>query len=324
MRWWRPGLRTVVAAALLAPAPLAAEFALPGLNFEALRGKAAQIALPAVVGAPAKPVPQRVSALKVSLKAHPPYISARTRWGKAPAGTQKTFITISPESKGAEAVLGKVVLKVVEVRTRNGYNPGPGELKRDPKDPARWHYTAFEEPKTEKHPQRVTFTLVPELDGKVCGEPIRIQVRSVFMHLTGVHSHRPGQRIHMPQPDDYELAWRYARWKHGIDTSKLTKISFDPDIEQAGLTNPGAFGIGRYCRLGRVAFLSENETASVLGHENVHGGQSVLTFIGPDEKAEVPAYQWEIDNAAKTGVSKSYIQECRAWILYYQGRGPRP
>jgi len=218
----------------------------------------------------------------------------------------------------------RVTLEFSTITTRDGYLPGKGELRRDPKNPARWLYIPFEEAKTEKHPRNVNLMVVPMVDGVVVGDPVRIRVQTVFNHLTGVHGHRPGQGIHMPQHDDFELAWRYAKWKYDIDTSNLTTIKYAPDIGAMGLTNPGVANIGRHCRLGQTAFLSENTAASVLGHENVHGGQSIWTFIGPTKNAEIPAYSWEIRNSVRTGISKFHLDECKAWLAYFQGRGPKP
>ncbi|MBI2362708.1 MAG: hypothetical protein HYV15_04930 [Elusimicrobia bacterium] len=108
-----------------------------------------------------------------------------------------------------------------------------------------------------------------------------------------------------------------------MDTADSSSVRYDPGVATMGVTNPGAFNVGRHVRLGPTAFNSENICASVLGHENVHSGQSLVTFLS-SKRAEPPAYQWEIDNASRLGTDASYMAELKAFQRWYQGKGPKP
>ena len=146
--------------------------------------------------------------------------------------------------------------------------------------------------------------------------------------------------------EDRETAWRYAEWKYDIGTPKLPGgISYDPTLGTIAMTSHA--GAGNYCRLGPDAFTrSENICASVMGHENVHGGQTAAeilfykarfvlylagggwpssTFGGP-RTDEVEAYQWEINHQADTvtDTDATYIADCLAWRKYYNCEGPHP
>lgn len=67
--------------------------------------------------------------------------------------------------------------------------------------------------------------------------------------------------------------------------------------------------------------MSENYCASVLVHENFHGGQSVnfwdlsplAYFTGRYyEKIEYPAYRWQLENASRCGLSddeENYVRD---------------
>ena len=128
--------------------------------------------------------------------------------------------------------------------------------------------------------------------------------------------------------EDRESAWRYSRWKYGINTGSLRGISYNSNQRENGLTNIYT----KNCNLGPGAFDSENLCASTLGHENVHGGQpswylflSTYTWrLGGRDFAEVEAYNWEISNANKTGLSPAELNDVIAWRNYYNRKGPKP
>ncbi|MBI3297046.1 MAG: hypothetical protein HYZ75_02700 [Elusimicrobia bacterium] len=306
-----------VALLLLLSAVLrAAEFSLPGVDFGALRRQAA--AAPAVPGAPQAAKQQALVVITPTNLT----LSAASDWADVPEGMRQALVTVRA-AEGAAVDLREVTLEVAEVRNGGDYAPGEGTLALSRNDGTEWAYTPFTEHKNEKRPRTISVVIVPKLAGRPAGEPVTLEVRPFFLHVTGFHSHGPRARAHPPNSDDYTLAWRYAKWKYDVDTGDSTTIRYDPALTTMGATNPGAFNVGRNVRLGPTAFLSENHAASVLGHENVHAGQSLYTLLS-SARAEPPAYQWEIDNAAALGTGDRYVTECRGYQAYYRGEGPRP
>lgn len=259
-----------------------------------------------------------VNVMKVELTRDPTEIAAETLWTAIPSGMQTSIITVDvhPDEMQA-AVINHISLEIKEVEAGEGYAPGTGSLSQDPDDETKWLYAPFTEPRTEKHPKPVDVKIVAKYKGIECGDTINVRVKPVFLFLAGAHKHGSGQPVHMPDDDDYNLAWQYVRWKYGISTSNLTSITYDSTLTKAGLTNM----ILKTCRLGPDAFMNENRCASTLGHENVHGGQSYWTSV---KEREIEAYTWEINNAAATGISMAYLLECLAWLEYYLGVGPKP
>ena len=302
--------------ALVLPAR-AAEFVLPRVDFGAMRGAS----VPGLKEGTPQGAPQPGPALVV-LKLVNRSIAAESEWTGVPEGMRRALIEVAP-AEGSSVPLGEVSLEVAEVRNGSGYRPGDGSLKPADRTGSEWVYTPFSEPKTEKHPKTLSVVVVPKHKGRIVGEPVQIEVKAVFAQLTLFHSHAPRSKPHGAQPDDYELAWRYAKWKYGLDTTASTSIRYDPKLNTMGITNPGAFNIGRNVRLGPTAFASENICASVIGHENVHSGQSLATLLS-SRWAEPPAYQWEMDNAARLGTDDSYLAELKAFKRWYEGKGPKP
>lgn len=309
-----------VAASLLLALALpanAAEFSLPRIDFGAMR----QAPVPGLREGSPREAPQPAPALVV-LKLVNRAVAAETDWGDLPEGMRRALIEVRP-AEGASVLPGEVSLEVAEVRNGGDYRPGTGSLKASARNGSEWLYTPFSEPKTEKHPRTLSVVVVPKYKGRIVGEPVQIEVKPVFAHLTLFHSHGPREKPHGAQPADYELAWRYAKWKYGLDTAASTSIRYDPKLGTMGMTNPGAFNVGRNVRLGPTAFNSENICASVLGHENVHAGQTLVTLLS-SKWAEPSAYQWEMDNAARLGTDASYMAELKAFKLWYEGKGPKP
>lgn len=305
--------------ALPVSAAMAGDFSFPSMSIEDFRKGAASSPTAPIVGE-ADPV---ASAGIVTLSASHSMIGAKSPWSSVPEGFSQVRIVAKTGPEDSEEPLPEgLTLEVGEVRGSRSYSPGKGTL--EPDGNGSWTYTAFEEPRGEKAPATLSVAIVPKVDGRVVGEPAFLTVKTVFDNLSGFHAHDTMGKMHKADASDYELAWKYARWKHGIDTSNLSSIRYDPALTTMGLTRLGVGGIGRHCRLGPTAFnAGSGVCASVLGHENVHGGQSVMTLLS-SRWAEPDAYQWELDNAQQTGISASYIAECRAFQDYYKGQGPRP
>ncbi len=176
-----------------------------------------------------------------------------------------------------------------------------------------FEYTAFKESKDAKAPRDKKVVVVAKIDESELCVKHEVTVKPVFNWLTTLHQHGPGEQSHGPEVSDFETAWRFARWKYGISTANLSSITYTqngPGDAQV-LYQSGTVG-ARPCIIYQSAFGTENYCASVLGHENVHGGQSVGYWIlsgasklsgAFNKKIEYPAYKWQVDNAARCGLS---------------------
>jgi hypothetical protein len=261
--------------------------------------------------------------IKVNLIRQPGVVSAATNFKLIPKDLQKAVIEVEVLKGDKTFVLENLKLKLIADPLSNNPERQKGKIVRDINLPNKWIYYPAKELKTEKHPRTLKIKIVPKCSGKICGLSSTITVRSVFEHLVNIHPDNPKGKFHKPYESDYELAWKYARWKYDVDTSNLNEILFDPEMKYKGVTYVAIFSKKRMCKLGRDAFISENICASVLGHENVHGGQSLKMFFGGREKAEPPAYQWELKNAARLGLPSGYVEEIKNWRNAYseQNRG---
>jgi len=182
-------------------------------------------------------------------------------------------------------------------------------------------YTPFTEPKTEKHPKTKRAWFLPKYNGTECGELTWVRIRSLFQELTFLA--------------EYDKAWQYAKWKYDIATLDLDSIAYDATLGTRAHTSIILIPFGEIanCKLGTGAFADENWCASSMGHEQVHGSQGywyIQWHSGEDPEdrnpmnCEVPAYQWEIDNAPGTGISASELQTVTAYRDYYNGTTNTP
>jgi hypothetical protein len=258
----------------------------------------------------------KVTVFKVTLSVDNAYIAAESDWTGIDNSYQEALITVNIQPKSAEdKIADKITLKILKVTGGGGYNPGKGELKQSTKNSNLWKYIPFKEVDSEKHPMTKTAEIVALFDKSQCSNIIIIHVKSVFLFLT------TGSGF------DYNKAIEYTKYKYNMSTDKLTSITYSVALsgKRRGEVRVGVSGVGRYCKLGPGAFESENICASVLGHENVHGGQHWWLFMpNMEAQAEIPAYTWELNNAGRTGIDSSYKSECRAWINFFKGKGPKP
>ncbi len=224
---------------------------------------------------------------------------------------QKIAIVTDPADVGSLITLD---VKELDQFVNSDYNPsGIGSIVQT--EPSVFEYSAFTEPKTEKAPKEKSAIIVAKInDTELCAKH-KIRVLPIFRRMTGMHQHGPGVKHHAPQASDYETAWRYAGWKYDISLSNLSSIVY----KSQGTASADAFTSfvsgsrgARPCEIYPSAFATENYCASVLGHENVHGGQSVnfLMLSWPyklsgafNRKIEYHAYSWMVNNATRCGLS---------------------
>lgn len=108
---------------------------------------------------------------------------------------------------------------------------------------------------------------------------------------------------------DYQGAIDEAARANGIDLSHIKgQPTYDTSVQGEGVTRPdGTVGIGP------DAFTTPAELASTIGHEALHAQQLAEGHWYPGKQGlelnEVEAYDWEMANAARTGLSPAEIAE---------------
>lgn len=279
-------------------------------------------------GVPTQKLTITIVCLDVKYTAKPggalPYpISAKTQWNQqeAPTRTQRIQVVTDPPEYADQITLK---VKELDPNENPAYQPvGLGSIQKETSGQAQWLYEAFEEPdaKADKHPKTKKVNILPYIGDQELCVPFVSEVRSVFEWLVlGGHAHGPDatETHYQPTDADYGKALAYVKWKYGVNTGN---ISFGfartgPHAAENGFTfmYGGPFDTletsrPRTVNIYRGAFSSENNAASTLGHENVHGGQKALGNIDRRRPAKVyklienPAWQWELDNADANGLS---------------------
>jgi hypothetical protein len=232
----------------------------------------------------------KVTVFKVSLSVDKAYIAAESDWTGIDNSFQEALITVNIQPKSAEdKIADKITLKILKVTGGGGYNPGKGALKKSTKNSNLWKYVPFEESRNEDKPQEKITSIAALYNNIICSGFINIKIGSIWTYLNN---------------SGYcKKSIDYAIWKYNINISKLTSISYDSSILEGGQTTYGG-----KCRIGQYAIThTENICASIVGHENVHGGQPLKYFLTwMEAEAEVPAYGWEMNNRNVTKINNKY------------------
>jgi hypothetical protein len=197
-------------------------------------------------------------------------------------------------------------LEIVDAVGDGGFvPPSNGSLKRF--DHTRWIYNPFEERRDELCPKGVNVHVAAKTGDT---ELARTSVRVLPIHTwwTTAHQH-PGDPVHQPTWSDFvndhsHLSWKYAAVlaTAGVETVEIfiemdSCVSCFPASSCAyACTRWGPFS-GYTITFGTSAFTgSENQAASIMGHELRHTTVGLLA-------GECPAYQWELDHDAGTGIA---------------------
>jgi hypothetical protein len=281
-------------------------------------------------GQPNQKLTITVNIIKVTFKPKPKTganayaISAKTDWQQQEAVTREQTIGIETDPTGYEDA---VVLNVVgfDPQGDQTYSPqGIGTVAKT--GAATWKYEAFTEPQAEKRPKQKLVLIGATLyDQALCAQH-KIDVSPVWSWLArDAHKHGPDGAEHIlpnaaDRVADRNQALDYVVWKYQVPIGNikygyyLTGEWYDRADAWTNDKHP------RYARGVKVypsAFESENLNASVVGHENVHGGQDFGWFTGSNsdiffgsfcKRIEYPAYKWEVDNADKNGLSDLEIE----------------
>ena len=224
--------------------------------------------------------------------------SATTAWVGARFNLGEVAFTLSiTPANLPDAVKDRITMSIGDINS-NPYSPADdGTLVRDVNDKMKWWYVAPRESRDEKHPSDmfVAFDTYYDSDNiSNSSNDFAVRVVPVFSYLG----------IAGPNAD----VWNYIAWKYPVvfqSGRNLSSISYAPAQTEMSLTSRFGGSVGsRPCTLGNQAFANENILASVIGHENVHGGQSGLVT---NKLAETLAYGWEVANAIATGIDANYL-----------------
>ena len=187
--------------------------------------------------------------------------------------------------------------------------PGPGSLTWSNTAEV-WIYTAFSEPMAELHPQSVEVWIAAKQSDTEL-DRVRVNVLPVHNWWVTPHQHGPFGQFHAPNEDDYWNDYAYIRWKYFGVLNGIAGAGFDVvEISETDCVpcggNPCAFActqrlpfVGDSVSFGRNTFSgSENQAASIVGHELYHTtGEILLT-------SECAAYTWELDHQIETGIDQ--------------------
>ena len=232
-----------------------------------------------------------------TLSLNPTSIAGTTEWPDMPASLNLSDITVTwdpPECVGS--------LEIVEIVGTLGYVP-PEDGNLEKEDDTHWHYTSYPEPLSELCAKSVKVRI-----GAMQGENElarkSIMVLPVHTFLT------TGANTSFPMDYDY-ISWKYAA------VLATTQGGFTPPVNfstSKDVCCPWPFcsayacttcvpGYGYSVKFGTSTFSgSENQAASIIGHELVH-------TTGVTD--ECVTYQWEADHTFATGTTPcdtSYIQ----------------
>lgn len=239
--------------------------------------------------------------LGVVLTLNPTFIPATTAWPGMPdySYSEVTVEWNPPFCEGQ--------LEIVEIQPLGGYvPPNAGTLTRI--NANLWRYDAFDELQSELCPKNVKVWIAAksgetELDRQ---SVLVLPVHDWWMSQSQ-HQHGPAGTPHSRTPVDFANDYDFIRWKYaavlattgGTFTPPVT-ISTDSRVH-CGL--PWPLGTDGYActnvGTGNVIFAtstftgSENQAASIIGHELIHASGVF---------SECPPYTWEFNNDAATGV----------------------
>jgi len=260
------------------------------------------VAKPTRTDCPPDPLPLPLSAVNVqqsaaALGADPTAIPAKTVWPGAAWHFSDITVTWSPpECEGT--------LKILDFVGDSGYTP-PNKGTLAPVDATKWRYTAFDELQTELCPKAANVPIAA-MQGNT--ELARVSIRVLPVHTWWTTGHKHGSQTHPPDTSDFTNDYNFLRWKYAAVLGTTGgAFAGPPTIGPDGSVYCGLWPLGTNgyacttciplmgCSLnfGTSTFsASENQAASIIGHELVHttGGN------------ECAAYSWERDASQQTGI----------------------
>jgi hypothetical protein len=227
----------------------------------------------------------------------PSSIPAKTAWAGMPANSSQSDITVTwdpPQCVGR--------LEIVLLEGTGGYQP-PNQGALTKENDTLWHYVAFDEPAPVACEQPVKVWIAAFKDN------VELTRKSVL--VLPVHTFlTTGGTANFP------MDFGYITWKYGGSLA-TTGGAFTGGVTFSGNVSVycGTWPFGDYAyactnvatgavTFGTSAFTgSENQAASIIGHELVHASGVF---------SECTAYTWEFNNDAATGIfqcDSSYLAE---------------
>lgn len=224
---------------------------------------------------------------------NPSSISASTAWLGLPGGVNESEITVTWDPPECD---GTLEIAELEPDREGGYlPPNDGTLTQDPNDPNLWLYKAFDEPPNELCSEAVKVWIAAKQGG---AELTRKSIRVLPVHTfltTGANTNIP-------------LDYAYITWKYaavlattgGAFTGGVT-FSPNPSVQCRGVPAYACTTWNPLTQTYSVVFGtntftgSENQAASIIGHELLHTAVGLMA-------GECPAYEWERDHAQQTGI----------------------
>ncbi|MEK6675192.1 MAG: hypothetical protein AABZ47_05995, partial [Planctomycetota bacterium] len=264
----------------------------------------------------------------VTLAADPSAIPARSAWQPI-VSYAGSIITVTWDPAECEPTL-----EITGAVGDEGYVP-PDWGVVEQTEPTRWIYRALLEPQNEHCSKPVNVRIVAKLEEAEL-ESVTVRVLPIHEWWTRNHQSLPGEDPHAPTTSDFGMDYEYLFWKYGTviattggDFGDNITISPDPcvlcprdiwDLDPPcvyACTHTGFFG-GFSLDIGTLTFAgSENQAASIIGHEHYHAG------LGASE-GECPAYRWEADHAADTGIFPCDSAYLLSVVLYLEANNCPP
>jgi hypothetical protein len=200
-------------------------------------------------------VTKQLAVVKISLIMNNYQLSASSPWDEHSADDVRA-IEVQTDPSGYEWCVDLWISGSDPERT----DKGTLKLLTSTLWPTVYQYEAFQETKSNSSVSTVTVTISAGLDSDESRAEKDFWVYPVFRYLTTVEN----------TIESHSTALEYAIWKYDISTSNCNSIQYNEEEDDMGDTSalgnvdigPGALTQG------------ENVTASVVGHENVHAGQS--------------------------------------------------
>jgi hypothetical protein len=233
-----------------------------------------------------------VEAVTATITLNPSAIAATTNYATMPNYTSYSDITVTWNPAECQGQLAIVAVEPVQ-----GYTPPNEGTLTPPIKGTAWRYDAFDEPQSELCPKDVKVWIAAMWEGQeVPGSRKSILVFPVHEFLiAGLNPNFSSDYIYISLKYGTVLATT-----GGVFTS--VTISPDPQVPCPRFPFDPDPPIGNACTTGSsVVFAtttfsgSENQAASIIGHELLH---VAVGWSG----GECPAYQWESDHRFQTGI----------------------
>jgi hypothetical protein len=248
-----------------------------------------------------KPVDHSFTVWRIWLSLSPNIIAANSDWPKSKDFISTISINIEPKAMQQIIPVKNIEPYIKEITGGEGYDTGPGSLKRTLYSDSQVLYLAFIEPKYSKHPKLKNVKIAAKYNGEDCCTPMALKVLPIFDYFKN--------------RGDYTSDLRYVEWKYDLGGPTGSYKSSIPYFDESANTD-----ISGRTYYGLAAFSSENDLAAVIIHEGVHRQATfqmrliaLISYIRFGENgydwaiAELSAYSREYNERARTEPSPGLL-----------------